>query len=515
MIKRENTMTFAKIAFDITNTPIDQEPSDCLIVGIFEDTDFTLSVKTLNAALGNQIQKCMDAGDFIPKTGNTLLVDTCSQVSAKRVLLLGCGARIQFKEKNYLKVLDMAFAALQNTRYKNATFYVTELPVMLRNIDWQTRHLVIQAHQNFYRFDEYKSEKSDCPFLTNIKIHAPTAQDMANCEIAVNQAQAIASGMKATQDLANTPCNICTPSFVAEQSQKLAQAYTSMKAKIFTEKQLEKMGFGAFCSVSKGSVEDAKLVILEYQGATDKSAAPYALVGKGITFDTGGLSLKPAVNMLEMKYDMTGAAAVFGTMKAIAELKLPINVVAALACAENMPDGMATKPESVVTSLSGLTVEITNTDAEGRLVLCDTLTYVEKNYHPKTMIDVATLTGAIMVALGKDISGFFSNDENLSEDIKIAAKQSYDPTWQMPIDETYGEFLKSTVADMMNASLARIAGAGVAAYYLSRFVKHTPWVHLDIAGVANLSADKKAATGRPVPLLTQYLINQANKNREA
>lgn len=495
--------------FTVNTLDADKQPLDCLVIGIFADSELSLSARQIDAVANHAIENSLKNGDFSAKLGQTLLLNNLPGLNTKRVLLVGCGEIKKINEAGFIKAVKAAFKKLKQTTYESIGFYLTELLIPNRSISWLVRSAIIAITETDYCFQDYKSKQKDGLYADVITFFAPSAQDMAACEEAIREGNAIAMGMTSTKNLANTPCNVCTPTYIAEQAQTLGKEFSKLKIKVHDEKALEKMGFGAFCAVSQGSVEPGKLVLLEYNGG-EKNATPIALVGKGITFDTGGLSLKPAPAMVEMKYDMSGAATVFGVIKAIAKLELPINVVAALACAENMPAGNAIKPESVIKTLSGQTVEITNTDAEGRLVLCDTLTYMEQEYKPKAMIDLATLTGAIVVALGRKFSGFFSNNAELTQSLQQASEQAHDPIWQLPLDDSYGELLESTVADMMNASLVRVAGSSVAAWYLSQFVNDTPWVHIDIAGTANTSGSNKAATGRAVPLLVQYLLNQAN-----
>jgi len=311
--------------------------------------------------------------------------------------------------------------------------------------------------------------------------------------------------MSLTKDLGNLASNICTPTYLAKQAKDLAKAH-KLKATVLDEKDMEKLGMGSLLAVARGSEQPAKLIVLEYQGLAKKDN-PVVLVGKGVTFDTGGISLKPAAEMDEMKFDMSGAASVLGTMLATAELKLPINLIGIIPATENMPSGKATKPGDVVTSMSGQTIEILNTDAEGRLILCDALTYAER-YNPKLVIDIATLTGACVIALGNFTTGLLSNDEQLAQELLAAGEQAADKAWQLPLGDDYQELLKSNFADIANIG-GRAAGTITAACFLSRFTKKYRWAHLDIAGTAWKSGKDKGSTGRPVPLLMQFLINQA------
>ena len=323
----------------------------------------------------------------------------------------------------------------------------------------------------------------------------------------MQQGVAIGEAMNLAKDLGNLAPNICTPTYLAEQATRIAKTY-KLKATVLEEKDMEKLGMGALLAVARGSSQPAKLIVLEYWGRSKKEK-PVVLVGKGITFDSGGISLKPASEMDEMKYDMCGAASVLGTITAIAKIRLPLNVVGIIPTTENMPDGNASKPADVVTSMSGQTIEILNTDAEGRLILCDALTYAER-YEPDTVIDIATLTGACVIALGHVASGLLTPDDDLAEEVLRASGQAADPAWRLPLWDDYQEQLKSNFADMANIG-GRPAGTITAACFLSRFTRKYRWAHLDIAGTAWKSGKEKGATGRPVPLLTQFLIERASR----
>jgi leucyl aminopeptidase len=349
-----------------------------------------------------------------------------------------------------------------------------------------------------------KSKPTDAPTLRKVVLSCADKPDAA-AQRSLAQAVAIAHGMNLTKDLGNLPGNICTPSFLAAKALALGKAHKNIKTTVLEEKDMQKLGMGSFLSVTRGSDHPAKLITLEYSGG-DKKQKPVVLVGKGITFDTGGISLKPGGDMDEMKYDMSGAGSVLGTMQAIAEMGLKLNVVGVIPTCENMPSGKATRPGDIVTSMSGQTIEILNTDAEGRLILCDALTYSAK-FNPDTVIDIATLTGACVIALGNVVSGMFANDDKLAAELVAAGDHAHDRVWQLPLWDDYQPLLDSNFADMANIG-GRAGGTITAACFLSRFTKDYRWAHLDIAGTANKSGKDKGATGRPVPLLTQYLINR-------
>lgn len=365
-----------------------------------------------------------------------------------------------------------------------------------------------------YRFDTHKSKKTDKPVLNTITF-VVNKDDRADYEHALFMANATAIGQNLARDVANEAPNIMTPSQLAKVAQKLGKDHKDVvNVNVLGEKEMSKLGMGCFLAVSAGSDNEGKLAVIEYYGKSDKKKGklnnPIALVGKGITFDTGGISLKPAQGMEEMKYDMGGAAAMLGTIKAVCEAKLPIDIVVVLACAENMPSGTATRPSDIVTAMNGMSVEILNTDAEGRLVLCDALCYVQDTYKPSTIIDAATLTGACVIALGSVRSGLYTNDEDTLFALEDAGEYTNDLVWQMPLDDAYDDQLKSTFADVQNIG-GREGGSITAACFLKRFIKEgQAWAHLDIAGTAWVSGgENKGATGRPVPMLVRYLANQA------
>ena len=374
-----------------------------------------------------------------------------------------------------------------------------------RDVEWQARIVAIAAREAIFRSDELKSKRDpDGPAIETVALLLGGRD--ADAERGLRHGTAIANGMEVTKRLGNLPPNICTPTYLGEQAQKLGKEF-KLDVEVHERTAIEKIGMGSFVSVTQGSAQPPRLIVVRYQGG-GKNAAPVVLVGKGITFDTGGISLKPGSAMDEMKYDMCGAASVLGTLRAVAELKLKLNVVGIIVACENMPSGTASKPGDIFTSLSGQTIEVLNTDAEGRLILCDALTYAER-FKPAAVINIATLTGACVVALGDINSGLFANDDGLADELLRAARISYDPAWRMPVEDDYQEQLKSNFADMANIGLPGKAGAVIAACFLARFTKAYKWAHLDIAGTAWKSGAAKGATGRPVPLLTQFMIERA------
>ncbi len=493
--------------FKIENNPLDHLASDCLVIGVYENNELTPSAEKLNKTSKNYISQLLKSGEMEGKVSQTLLLHHVPNIKTKRVLLVGCGKNAPLTARDYQKIICSSTKALKASKVKNAVSYLTELTVGEYDQAWNVKQLVEVTLDALYEFNTYKSQKAPKLVLQEIYLHSAAKTQLKSLETAIKQGLAIASGVNFTKDLANQPSNIATPAYLADQAKQLGKQYKSIKVKVLEEGDMEKLGMGAFLAVAKGSSSEGKLVCLEYKG-TAKKQAPIALVGKGITFDTGGISLKPADSMVGMKYDMCGAATVLGTLKAAAELKLPMNLVGILAIAENMPSGHAAKPEDIVTTLSGQTVEIMNTDAEGRLVLCDALTYVER-YKPETVIDIATLTGAVVIALGHHATGLLSNHQPLADELLAAGLESHDRAWQMPLWEDYQDQLKSPFADMSNVG-GRTGGVITAACFLSRFAKKFHWAHLDVAGTAAMMmSSDRYATGRPVPMLMQFLLNRS------
>lgn len=491
--------------FKLMNESAASTASDCIIIGIYENKELTLTAKKLDKLSHSYFSKLLKTGVIEGKTGQTLLLHDVPQLPTQRVLLVGCGKNSPLSVRDYRKIIHSAVTALNTAKVRQALMYLTELAVEKYDLSWKVKQLVEVSAAALYQFDQFKSQKRPV-ILQQIDIPIAEKSAIKACEMALKQGHAIASGVEYAKNLANLPSNIATPPYIAEQAKKLAKQYKSIKVKVVEEKEMKKLGMGAFLAVAKGSDYPPKLVCLEYKGAAKKKA-PIALVGKGITFDTGGLSLKPADAMVGMKYDMCGAATVLGTLKTAAELKLPLHLVGILALAENMPSGKATKPEDIVTSLSGQTIEIMNTDAEGRLVLCDALTYVER-YKPETVIDIATLTGSVVIALGHHATGLLTNHQPLGDALLAAGIKSHDRAWQMPLWEEYQDQLKSPFADMSNVG-GRAAGVVTAACFLSRFTKKFHWAHLDVAGTAAMmGGNDRYATGRPVPMLVQFLLEQ-------
>ncbi len=478
----------------------------CAVVGIFESRKMTESAKVLDKITQGHIKNILTSGDIDGKVNTSLLLHNVPGTQFKRILLIGLGKEQEFNEKTFLAVINSTLNALHKTAVADVMLFLSDFPNKVRTNDWKISQTVIATISSIYRFDQLKSKpENNQSKLRKILFCIDTQEELIACEQAMQQSLAIAHGMNLTKDLGNLAPNICTPTYLATQAKDLAKTY-KLKASILDEKDMEKLGMGSLLSVARGSEQPAKLIVLEYYGL-GKKEHPIVLVGKGVTFDTGGISLKPAAEMDEMKFDMSGAGSVLGTMLAVAEMKLPINLIAIIPATENMPSGNATKPGDVVTSMSGQTIEILNTDAEGRLILCDALTYAER-YNPKIVIDIATLTGACVIALGNLTTGLMSNDDKLAQELLEAGEQAADRAWQLPLWDEYQDLLKSNFADIANIG-GRTAGTITAACFLSRFTKKYRWAHLDIAGTAWKSGKDKGASGRPVPLLTQFLIAQS------
>lgn len=485
--------------------------SGCVMVGVFDGGKLTGAAQVLDNAAQHYISDIIARGDMTGKAATTLLLHNVPNIASERVLLLGLGKPAELDSRQYRDCVRAAMRALQATGAKDAQLYLAELPVKGRDSAWCISQAVLAAYETAYRFDRLKSKpEKDKKVLRKIQFGLLTEKASSALESALTQAVAIAQGMVLAKDLGNLPGNVCTPSYLAQQAVTLAKTHKSIKATVLEEKDMQKLGMGSLLSVTQGSAEPAKLITLEYHGG-DKKQKPVVLVGKGITFDSGGISLKPGAEMDEMKYDMCGAASVLGTIQAIAEMGLKLNVVGIIPSSDNMPSGTASKPGDIVTSMSGQTIEILNTDAEGRLVLCDALTYAAK-FEPDTVIDIATLTGACIIALGHVASGLYSNQDTLALELLAAGEQTQDRAWHMPLWDEYQSQLDSNFADMQNIG-GRPGGSITAACFLSRYTKEYRWAHLDIAGTAWKSGKDKGATGRPVPLLAQYLINRVARGK--
>ncbi len=491
--------------FEIVTGSVESLETDCLIVGVAPDGEFAPSADLINKASAGYLKEVI--GDLQGKAGETLLLHKLPGITAKRVLLAGLGKADERSDRNQLKIIKSIMTSLKAIRCKSAVIALDGLESADKDLYRQLRHNTEWASAELYQYDATKSKKADPISLESIGFLL--SQDDAELgEFSISDGSAIANGIDTARELGNLPGNICTPSYLAEKALALAEACDDMSTTILNEDEMEKLGMHSLLSVGKGSSEPSKLIVMEYKGG-EPDQQPHVLVGKGITFDTGGISLKPGAKMDEMKFDMCGAASVIGTMEALTQLGLDLNVVGIIAAAENMPAGNASKPGDIVTTMSGQTVEILNTDAEGRLVLCDALTYAER-FEPETVVEIATLTGACIVALGNHATGLLSNDDLLADDLLAAGEFAADKAWRLPLWDEYQELLDSNFADMGNIG-GPAGGTITAACFLSRFTKKYRWAHLDIAGVAwNSNGKTKGATGRCVPLLCQHLIAQVD-----
>ena len=479
----------------------------CLLVPVFKGSDLLPTVAKLDDASERLIGQLLERGDFDAALGNVQLVPFAPGLGAERILLVGLGEREKCQEAAFIKALDAAMTALVKLPIDEASVVFGDVPLTDRDAAWKARKVMEAAERAIYRFDQFKSSPAPAPSLAKLTLIITDADAVPQVKQGALVGNAIGQGINYTRTLGNLPGNVCTPSYLAEQAEQLGRdSQGALEVDILDEEALEALGAGSLLSVGRGSKEPTRLIVMKYQGAEESEEAPHVLVGKGITFDTGGISLKPGESMDEMKFDMCGAASVFGTVKAVLAIKPKLNLVFIVAAAENMPDGNATKPGDIIKTLKGLTVEVLNTDAEGRLVLCDALTYAER-FTPASVVDIATLTGAVIIGLGHHATGLLSNDDDLALDLLDAGEAAWDRAWHLPLWDEYQEQLESNFADLANIG-GRPAGTITAACFLSRFADHFPWAHLDIAGTAWHSGKQKGATGRPVGLLTQYLLDR-------
>ncbi|PLW83408.1 leucyl aminopeptidase [Kineobactrum sediminis] len=491
-------MTFtAKQTADIARAK-----SQCAIAPVFAG-QLSEAAMALDKASAGALGKALALGDFKGKAGQTLMLP--GTAGAARILLLGCGESAKFDQAAARETLEGLNKALSDCNAKEALLHAAELQAEGVELPWLLETLARGLVGHSYRYVATVSKPKDPMVLGKLVVNPGSALAVRAAQTALDTGAAVGRGMNLARELGNLPGNICTPTYLAKEARKLARGNARVTTQVVEEKQMRELGMGALLSVSAGSDEPAKLIVIEYKGGK-ANAAPQVLVGKGITFDSGGISIKPGAKMDEMKYDMCGAASVFGTMQAVVEMALPINITGIIAAAENMPSGGATKPGDVVTSMAGKTIEVLNTDAEGRLVLCDALTYANR-LKPAAVIDIATLTGACVVALGSHACAVYANNEDLAEQLLTAGTNTHDRGWRMPLWDDYSKQLKSNFADLANIGGPE-AGSVTAACFLSEFAKDYPWAHLDVAGAA-WNSSPKGATGRPVAMLTRYLQDRS------
>ena len=489
------------LQFSLNQTAPATADVDCVIVGAFADGSLSASAAAIDSACGGKLKALVERGDIEGKTGKTALLHDLPGVTAPRVLVIGLGDAAKFGVPQYLKAVGDAARALKSGPGKDALLTLSEVEVKDRDAAWNIRQAVIAADHAAYRYTATLGAKNKKRNESGLSAFAVQGDD----EQALAQGKAIAAGVKFARELGNLPPNVCTPAYLAEQAQTFAARFDKAEAEILDEAQMEALGMGSLLAVARGSANRPRLVVLKWNNSGD--ARPYVLVGKGITFDTGGVNLKTQGGIEEMKFDMCGAASVMGTFVSAVGLQLPINLVVVVPAVENAIDGNAYRPSDVITSMSGKTIEVGNTDAEGRLILCDALTYAER-FQPQALVDVATLTGACMVALGRYASGLMSKHDDLADELLAAGEDVFDRAWRLPLWDEYQTQLESSFADVYNIG-GRWAGAITAGCFLSRFADGQRWAHLDIAGVSNDEGKRGMATGRPVGLLTQWLLDRA------
>ena len=486
--------------FNIKTDSIMDISADIIIIAV-NDKNQIINKSKLKPSCTTYLSNIISSKDLLEDVGSILLVHGSKDF--ERIILVRTGDTNTFSYKKLIKIIQNVVRTLKNLKSKNVILPIEQFISNQISIQSASEFIVREVINSTYEINSLKTKEK---VIHNINICLQCESSNSNyVKLGHKHGEAVALGANLTKDLGNLPPNICTPTYLANTAKKIAKQF-KMQAKILDQKQIEKLKMGSFLSVAKGSREAPKFIVLEHNKGK-KNQKPIVLVGKGITFDAGGISLKPGLNMDEMKYDMCGAASVLGVMHTVGLLNLPLNVVCLIPSCENLPDGMAVKPADIVTSMSGQTIEILNTDAEGRLILCDALTYAER-YKPEIVIDVATLTGACVIALGNYATGLFSNDKSLSNELEESGIKSLDKAWPLPLWDEYQGLLDSNFADMANIG-GRAGGSITAACFLSRFAKKYNWAHLDIAGTANTSGKSKGATGRPVPMLSQFLIDRA------
>jgi leucyl aminopeptidase len=490
------------LQFSTTSAAPDTADTPCAVIGV-DDRATSAVASSLDRAGGGILSRLRDSGDFTGKLGTSLVLHGVAGVRAPRVLLVGLGAQDGFGAGAYLRACTEAGNVLRERPIRSAATWLPQVEVPGHDADWRLRTCALAIDHACYRYTATLKPANG----GGVRLGSLELASGAEAERGLDQARALARGVAFARELGCLPPNLCTPGYIATQAKTIADEHPGVRLEVLERDQMQQLGMGALLAVSSGSATPPKLIVLEYQGGGE--AKPFALVGKGVTFDTGGMNLKPTGAMEEMKYDMCGAAGVLGAFLAAVELKLPINLVCVVPSVENMPDGGGYRPSDVVQTHAGITVEVLNTDAEGRLILCDALAYACKRFRPQALVDAATLTGACVIALGKHASGLFTADDALADELLAAGNQSLDRAWRLPLWDDYRNQLESAFADIANVG-GKSAGAVTAALFLSRFTEGTRWAHLDVAGTAWIDGRKGYATGRPVPLLAQWLIDRSN-----
>jgi leucyl aminopeptidase len=499
------------VRFDVPQRRATQLAADCLAIGLFDEESLSGTALAVDRASRGAIKRLKSSGDLPVRAGETQMLAAPSGVTAKRLLVVGLGKRRDFKQRNWRKALTCALATVVKSRCAHLVLAIDQPDSDAVDAYYLGRAVADLTGTALYRINDFKTgSKPKTPALGRVSISGVSAAQRTAATRGLAHGNAIAVGQTLLRNLGNLPGNVCTPRYLAAQAKELARTHKSIKARVLDEAQIKRLKMGCLLAVSKGSAEPPRFIVLEYRGGA-RSAAPVVLVGKGVTFDTGGISLKDPAAMDEMKYDMCGAGSVLAAFEVIARLKLRLNVVGLVAAVENMPSGRATKPGDIAISSAGKTVEILNTDAEGRLILCDALHYARR-YAPAAVVDMATLTGACVIALGHHFTGIMGNDDALAQELVAAGTRASDRGWQLPLTEDYAEQLRSNFADLANIG-GRDGGAITAGAFLSRFTQGLKWAHLDIAGTAWLSGAQKGGTGRPVPLLADFLIHRAGAHK--
>lgn len=491
--------------FFLDSFSLHKEQTDCVIVGVFKPCQLTRSANNLDEHSNGYISQLINQGDINGEIGQSLLLYDVPNIIAKRLLLIGCGDENNFNSRSIIKITKNIVKILNKRSIKHIIFSLTELNFYKNNIYWFIRKIISALKKEFFKINTFL--KKDV-YLNSISFNIIDKNLISLAKVALTHSLAIDLGLTAAKKLSNLPPNVCNPLYLSLQAEKLSKKYNNIDVTTIDINQMKSLGMHAYLAVSRGSENKPYMSVVQYSRKNVINKKIIILIGKGLTFDSGGISIKPSQNMHEMKYDMCGAAAVYGTLIMAAELNLPLNIIGILAGCENMPGGSAFRPGDILTTMSGKTVEVLNTDAEGRLVLCDVLKYIER-FSPDIVIDVATLTGACVVALGNDVTGLFSNNEDLVNDLKKASQQTNDKVWRLPLFKEYEKDINSNVADFSNVGNGK-AGAITAACFLSQFTKKYHWAHLDIAGTAWESGVNKGSTGRPVELLSQFLLNMSH-----
>ena len=505
--------------FIISNKNIENQCTDCIIIGIFKINRLSKTAKKLDKISNGYISDILNNGSLKGEIGQTLLLHHVPNILSKQVLLVGCGIEETLNVYKYKQIIKNTINAINNICITEAISFLIELQVRQCNTYWKIRQTIETSQETIYKFKKFKTNKCEqhttlSKLILNVSIEK---NELINSQYAIKHGIAISNGIKIAKDISNMPPNICNPAYLASLSHKLANKFKQkINTHILGKQEMKDLKMNAYLAVSSGSQNEPIMSVIEYDFNPDIKKQPIVLIGKGLTFDSGGISVKPADHMDEMKYDMCGAASVYGIMHIAAELELPLNIIGILAGCENMIDGRSMRPGDILTTMSGKTVEVLNTDAEGRLVLCDVMTYVER-FNPQVVIDIATLTGACVIALGQNMSGLMSNNDSLANELINASKESYDLAWCLPMTDEYQEELNSCFADVANIGKHK-AGAITAACFLSRFASNYIWAHLDIAGTAWKSGKDKGATGRPIAMMSQFLLNRSkfkiNENLE-